>query len=723
MTLLNLDSAFDRTTLNQLFQQLETDVPMTAKQISKMKSFISEQFNIFHELKYAIAQSTTITITNKNGVITYVDDNFCKLTGYSKEELLHQSHRLLNSGFHNRSFYKELWETILAGDVWEGDIRNQKKDGSYFWVKTTIVPLLGEEQGITAFVAFRTDITEKKEIEEKLFDAINNDYRRILSNLANYVFKVEKDKQTHEYYYPMVEGQLAEKIGFTTELVEGKNLLQLHGMEGSQFLQAKYDEAFTGKEVSMKFKIKDYFLYAAISPIVESNKVVHLIGTVMDITSLEKAEKQVEYLAYYDTLTNLPNRSKLKEELDQYIRKTNNQPFAILYCDLDRLNYVNDMSGQSAGDQVIKLIGKRIQKLMSDSIKLYHFGGDEYIIVVYKNASKAELTQLLSSVQSEVKRPIVVDGDELFVTCSIGISRSHKDGFSINKLINYASIALHYCKVSGRNNYLFYSTRMNEAYNELLLLELDLRKALNNDEFILYYQPKVDVNSGDIVGFEALIRWFHQEKGFIPPDRFIPLAEEIGLIHSIGEWVIRQACRQHQLWFEEYGTRYSIAVNVSAIELQRSDFLIKVKRIIDETNMSPEWLELEITENSVMQNTEECIQTMNDLREMGISLSIDDFGTGYSSFGYLRKFPINHLKIDQSFIKNVEKEEQSAEIVKAVIQLGHTFAIKVIAEGVEDTAVLHFLQQFDCDYYQGYLFSRPLPPEQLVNVMKTNTYI
>ncbi|SDK35258.1 sensor domain-containing protein [Sediminibacillus albus] len=713
MTLLNLDNIFDRQKLEDLFSQLEAVGfhDESSQLLNQLRVFVMENFHVFNDLKSAIDRSdTTITITNKQGIITYVDDNFCGMTGYTAEELIGNTHRVINSGHHSTNFFRELWNTIKAGDVWRGEIKNKSKRGSHMWLQTTIIPLLDAESQPGSFIAFRTDITKQKEMETKLVKTMKSDFKRTFEALINMVYKVEKTGESGRYLHTMIEGRLAKKVGLPTELAGGIFLEEIVDLDSERFsfFQSRYEEAFQGNEVDFKYTFSELCLYFTLSPIIEAGNVVEVVGSAVDITSLEEAEHQVRHLAYHDQLTDLPNRSKLRNDLDQWIAE-NKGRFALFYCDLDRLKYINDAMGQFAGDQVISSIADRIQHVIKGKGSLYRYGGDEFIFVLTEQFCQEDLELLGEQILKQINKPLTVAGKEFFITCSIGISQYDKDGSTSEQLINYAGIAMHYCKVNGRNGKLFYSKKMNQTYNDLILLEGELRRAISKEELTLYYQPKIDVVTGEIIGMEALTRWFHPERGDIPPQKFIALAEETGLIIQLGEWVIKEACRQQKQWKEAGYKQQRVAINVSALEIQRNDFTEKVRRILHETDMPPECLDLEITENSVMQNTEECIKTMNELRAMGITLSIDDFGTGYSSFGYLRKFPINHLKIDQSFIRDAYTEPSNAEIVKAMIQLAHTFGVKVVAEGVEEREALEFLRNQKCDYYQGYYYSRPVP--------------
>ncbi|MDC3413463.1 EAL domain-containing protein [Aquibacillus sp. 3ASR75-11] len=720
MKKINFEEVPDLQAIQSFFQTLEMSRMDTdsGTLFNKLKLHIDENRKLHQDFLHALSMFTTIVVTDADDIIIYADQNFCALTGFSKTELLGRNHRTLKSDYHDQAFFVHLWDTISTGNVWTGEIKNRKKDGSTHWLKTTIVPLLNEEKQPYAYIAFRTDITDQKREEVERIDTLKNDFNRTVKALVNLVFKVVRNED-NTYYYTLISGKLSQKLGLTIELDTPMRICNFFDETKTAFLKEKYEQAFEGKEVSYKHRYKDYFIYTALSPIIQSGKVVEVIGSSVDITSNEEAEWKIKHMAYHDPLTDLPNRTKLRDDLDNLIQRTViSQPFTIFYCDLDRLKYINDALGQFAGDQVIVTISDRIKSVVADYGSVYRFGGDELIIVIRHTVDTEMLETLANAILKTVQQPIKLVGKEFFITCSIGISRYGNPGITTDELINHAGIAMHYCKVNGRNNKLFYSPKMNQSYNDLILLEGELRKALANNDLALYYQPKVDVKSGQIIGMEALTRWFHNEKGFIPPTRFIPLAEETGIISQLSEWVIREACEQNVSWIKKGFKPLQIAVNISASDLQRVNFARTINQILQETGLPAAYLELEITENSVMQNTEDCIQTMNDLREMGVSLSIDDFGTGYSSFWYLRKFPINHLKIDQSFVRDVTTESGNAKIVKAMIQLAHTFGLKVVAEGVEEPEILQFLTEENCDYYQGYYFSRPTTSDNFEKLLE-----
>ncbi|MDX8046893.1 bifunctional diguanylate cyclase/phosphodiesterase [Gracilibacillus sp. S3-1-1] len=527
----------------------------------------------------------------------------------------------------------------------------------------------------------------------------NDDLLTILAHNKNLLFVVKKNQD--QFHCTFLSGKLQDK-------------LQLPQNIGADFIvsnESQLREAFTGKEVGFEHHYKKYDLCTTLLPVVKENEVVEVIGTTTDITSFKQTENEMNYMATHDMLTNLPNRQKFFDDLTEILEGNSEKalPRAIVIFGLDRLKNVNDTLGQFSGDRVIAIIAERLQANVPNGCPVYRLGGDEFVMLM--NHEPVDVNNFARKMLQLIRQPMKIVGKDFYMTGTIGINYFSEKAKNVEEYVNRASVAIHYGKTQGGNCIIEYTRQMSEQYNELILLESDIRKAFKLKEFTLSYQPKVDVNTDEIIGVEALIRWEHGKKGKISPSIFIPIAEQIGMIAQIGEWVLKEACMQFVKWQKSGASPVIVAVNISAVELQQPNFLIRVKQIIQETGMDPNYLEIEITENSVMQNTEECIERMNELRRMGISLSIDDFGTGYSSMGYLQKFPINYLKIDQSFLRELRDQSGSAEIIKAMIQLGHTFGLKVVAEGVEEEDILSFIRNEQCDYYQGYFYSKPLTPD------------
>lgn len=439
---------------------------------------------------------------------------------------------------------------------------------------------------------------------------------------------------------------------------------------------------------------------------------------IRNITERKLAEEKINHMVYRDPLTGLPNRHLLNDRLAQALDQANEnkQTIGIMFIDLDRFKYINDTLGHATGDQLLIEVARRIQVCMGKTDTVCRQGGDEFIVIL-PNTTSDEVTKRAQKIVDLFTQSLVLNEHELFVTPSIGISLFPTDGRDIESLIKNADTAMYRVKEQGKNNFQFYTPDMNEAVSKKMQLEIGLRKGLERGEFKVHYQPQIDVVSGKMIGVEALIRWQHPEWGNIPPDDFIPLAEETGLIIPIGEWVLYEACLQNKSWQNEGFPPLRMAVNVSSRQFQQSNLVGMVSKTLKETGLDSEYLELELTE-SIIQDSKHAISTMHQLKEMGIHLSIDDFGTGYSSLSYLKLFPVDSLKIDRSFTKNIFTDPKDTALVHTIIDMAHNLNLKVIAEGVETKEQLHFLQQRQCNEAQGYLFSRPISAEEMTTVFK-----
>ena len=427
----------------------------------------------------------------------------------------------------------------------------------------------------------------------------------------------------------------------------------------------------------------------------------------------KRYQEQLEHQANYDALTGLPNRNLLHDRLKQAVyAQRHARAIAVVFIDLDHFKFINDSLGHSAGDKLLQKMADRLRDAVRDGDTVSRLGGDEFILVLNDQQNEEIIFRAMQRIIGELGKPLVIDGQELTVTCSAGISLYPQDGPDVDTLLKNADAAMYRAKEAGRNNFQFYTAEMNKLVNERLSLESNLRRALERNELLLHYQPKLELKTGNIVGVEALLRWQHPEWGLLYPDRFIGLAEETGLIVPIGEWVLRTACLQARAWQDAGLPPITMSVNLSARQFRQEALFKSVARILSETGLHPERLEMEITESMVMHNAEASIAILKGLKEIGVHLSVDDFGTGYSSLAYLKTLPIGILKIDKSFVQDIEgpKGKKDGLLAQAIISLGHSLKLKVIAEGVEEEAQLEFLKANHCDEAQGYLFSRPVPP-------------
>ena len=435
---------------------------------------------------------------------------------------------------------------------------------------------------------------------------------------------------------------------------------------------------------------------------------------------LEAANQQLRHLATHDPLTGLPNRVLLDDRLHQAIAHADRdmRAFAVLVCDLDRFKLINDSLGHRAGDELLQEVARRLSTVVRTADTVARFGGDEFVLIGTSIADADDAAGLASRVMEVLQAPVRIAGIDIHTSPSIGIAMYPDDGTTTQALLARADAAMYSAKQNGRGNFRRYSPGMHAGTEDRVQLESDLHNALNLNQLALYYQPKVDTRTGEVRSAEALIRWLHPTRGVVSPADFIPLAEECGLIGAIGAWVIREACRQARAWQNEGVPPLRVSVNLSASQFRDSGLVDNIRTALVDAGLEARYLEVELTESAVMSDPEQSIAILEQLSAMGVLVSVDDFGTGYSSMSYLRRFPIDKLKIDRVFIDEIVSRPEDASIVRAIVSLAHSLHLKVVAEGVETPAQLDFLKLTGCDEYQGYHFSRPLPAADFERLMR-----
>jgi diguanylate cyclase (GGDEF)-like protein/PAS domain S-box-containing protein len=438
-----------------------------------------------------------------------------------------------------------------------------------------------------------------------------------------------------------------------------------------------------------------------------------------DVTARKRAERQVEFLAYRDVLTGLPNRSLLQDRFAQAIARAerSRHKVALLFLDLDHFKTINDTLGHATGDALLKEVARRLSECMREMDTISRQGGDEFLVVLSDLTGAEMITPVLDKIRERLQQPLLFDGHELSISSSIGVAMYPDDGQDFETLLKKADMALYRAKDAGRNQARFFDEQMNTEAMDHLRLKNGLHRVLERGELGLHFQPQFDLNSGRVLGAEALLRWRHPEQGLIPPARFIPVAEDSGLIVPIGEWVIRQACAQAMVWRQAGLPPLRIAVNLSAVQFRRGEVPAVVAQALKDSGLEPELLELELTESILLHNTEEMLAGVDELKRLGVKLSIDDFGTGYSSLAYLKRFAVDRLKIDQSFVRDLAHDSDDAAIVRAIIQMAAGLDLRTVAEGVEDAATLATLRYFGCDEAQGYYLARPLPAGEFAELL------
>lgn len=508
--------------------------------------------------------------------------------------------------------------------------------------------------------------------------------------------------------------------GYSREDVLGRNPRFLHrddiDQPGLEMIQVAIKDEREGKAVLRNYR-KDGSLYwneLSIAPVRdEKGKVTHFVGVQNDISDTKHYQEALEHQANHDALTGLPNRNLLQDRIFQAIvyAERSAHLVAVVFIDLDNFKLVNDSLGHTAGDQLLKAVAERLQSAFRSVDTVARLGGDEFVLILYDQSSEELISQETERINEVFLAPFDIDGREIFVSYSAGFSLYPQDGKDAETLLMNADVAMYRAKEKRGNSFQFYAPEMHSKINDRLALESNMRHALERQEFLLLYQPQINLKTKKVFGMEALIRWHHPTMGMISPAKFIPLAEETGLIVSIGEWVTRTACEQLKA-FENAGLRdLTVAVNLSSRQFKESDLIPSIAKILQDTGLAAEHLELELTESILMNNSQGIVSTLDTLKNMGLKLAIDDFGTGYSSLSYLKSFPMDKLKIDQSFVKDISTSSDNSAIVRAIINLGHSLNLQVIAEGVETEQQLDFLTAHNCDEIQGYYYSKPLSAE------------
>ena len=674
------------------------------------------------------AAANAIVITDYEGKIVWVNRAFTAMTGYSKEEVLGKDPRLLKSEEQPESYYAELWSTISSGKIWHSELVNRRKDGTTYTEEMTITPIAQNvgQANWSHFIAIKQDITERKRAEEELYRA-HQMLQTVLNTIPQRVFW--KDLNCT---YVGCNRAFATDAGLNNPAeIIGKSDFELAWSGTADRYRA--DDKRIMEQGSTKLNFDEpqsradgslLWLRTSKLPLWDrEGKVIGVIGTYEDITERKVAEDRVKFLAFYDALTELPNRALLQDRLSKALANARRQKdrVALLFLDLDRFKDTNDSLGHSLGDLLLQNVAERLKRCAREQDTVARLGGDEFLIVLTNVKEIADASVAAERFMQAMTAEFVVQGHSLSINCSVGISMFPEHGTDGEILIKNADAAMYSAKESGRNNFRFFTEDMNAQGVKRLTLENGLRLALEKRELFLVYQPQVDIVSGKIIGLEALLRWQHPTLGLVPPDKFIRIAENCGLIVPIGEWVVRTACRQARKWQDEGLPAVSIAINVSAVQFRQEDFCELIRRVLHETGLAPQYLELELTEGLLLANADVTFSVLQELKAMGLTLAIDDFGTGYSNFNYLRQFRVSKLKIDRSFIRDVAVNPDDAAITTAIISMAKSLNLKVIAEGVEDEAQMSFLRAHQCDEIQGYYFSKPLAVDKVADKLRGNS--
>lgn len=499
--------------------------------------------------------------------------------------------------------------------------------------------------------------------------------------------------------------------GYDRSELIGRTILSLiHPKDKRIILRTLFDKENTTYTVRGMRKDGQMIYVEFVTDVVKHRNGEFTIAVVRNVTERIENEKQIEFMAYYDELTDIPNRNYFVKTLKNEIKNTKNK-FAVHFVDLDHFKHINDTFGYHFGDQLLKACADRLKNLLIENVFIARMTGDEFLILQRNIKDEEEATQFAEKLIEMFKSPINVDGYEIYISLSIGISIYPDYGKEPDDLIKQADSAMYVIKKDNRNNYKVYRPSFTEEFRERLELENELHRAIKDKDFELYFQPQIDIKTNKIIGLEALCRWNHPVRGIISPGEFIPIAEKTGLIVELGDWVLREACRQNKEWQDMGLPKVKVSVNLSAKQVIQRDLISQVKEILNETSLEPKYLELEITESVAMTNEKYIFETLKDIQQLGVNIALDDFGTGYSSLRYISQFPLSKLKIDRVFIQN--RTAQNEAIVKTIIHLSHSLNLRVSAEGVEREEDLLFLHQQNCDEVQGFYFSKPVPKSEV----------
>jgi diguanylate cyclase (GGDEF)-like protein/PAS domain S-box-containing protein len=645
--------------------------------------------------------------TDGKGVITRASRSVKQLLGYEVEEFVG---RRLADSYCSPEDREQFLARMRAngGHITGGESRLRHKDGHEVWVRTTAHFILDAAGNIVGVEGITRDNTRQRRAEEEL-------------RLAAKVFESSGEAimiTDAEGRIISVNQAFSRVTGYAADEVAGRNAsLLASGRHNREFFRDMWrgvlDAGYWNGEIWNRRRDGEIFPeWLSLSSVRdEQGKITHIVGIFSDISERKAAEAKIAFLAHHDPLTGLPNRLLLKDRMQQAIvhGERSGNKVALLFVDLDRFKAVNDSFGHPVGDALLRDAAQRLLACVRDSDTISRHGGDEFLVVLTDLQNSEVPAQIAAKIMATLGESFHIETHEATISASVGIAVYPDDGTDFDELLKKADTAMYHAKEAGRNAFRFYTERMNADAQERLDLHSRLRRALERDEFVLHYQPVVDLESGRIVGGEALVRWQDPEHGLVAPGMFIPAAEHSGLIVPLGEWVLREACVELARWHALGSPRLSMAVNISSIQFRRGDVEETVRRALDASGAPPSALELELTESILIDGAEQVLATIRRLQALGVRLAIDDFGTGYSSLAYLKRFAVDKLKIDQSFVRDIVTDQDDAAIVRAVIQMARSLNLHVLAEGVETEAVADELRAMRCDLVQGYHFGRPMP--------------
>lgn len=667
--------------------------------------------------------SDAIVVTNIDYVIQFWNMGAEKMLGYSQEEACGQRcDKLLR--MHSPSLKQEIFNTLVSVGHWRGELTYITKENVALTVLSRL-ELERDDDGRPARILISsTDITFQKQTIQtsSLLQQSEQRFKSIFEHHPDGVFAFDPELQmvaanpalTALTGYP--NDELLTLSATRAKLVAEEDLNDVL----LQAADALRGTPQTCEAVLIRKDGRRFDAHITMIPIIVNNEIIGVHGIIKDISKQKRNERQIQHLANHDPLTDLPNRTLLEDRMQHALEQArrSRSEVGVLFMDLNRFKIINDSLGHDVGDELLCAIARRLKSGVREVDTVARIGGDEFVVILESVSNPQDIQFVADNLLKLVSQPVDLRGNVLTVTTSIGISVYPVDGDDASALLKHADLAMYEAKGAGPGRALRYNDAMSAKVMERLNQERNLRQAFEKEEFVLYYQPRLDIKNNRIVGVEALLRWNHPHDGLTLPADFIGLAEEIGLIDELGSWVLNTACHQNQLWQKSGLPPLKVSVNLSALQLRSVHICQTISDTLTLNGLDPRCLELEITEETLMQDIDKSLAKLSDLRKLGVSLSIDDYGTGYSSLSYLRKLPIDALKIDQSFIQDISLNDEEAIIVTATIAMAHSMKLKVIAEGVSSDAQMRFLQSYQCDQAQGYLLCHPLPASEVEKYLR-----
>lgn len=694
------------------------------------KGFVSDlkktkrNHTMYKEMFEVLVQNSPVSMyIFEDQAFSFVNNHFSTLFGYSEEELIDGFS--LNNFIHPDDLYivQDRIREAIESDEFDARyrVRVYKKDGTLIHVEIHSTKIVRDGDPVLIGTVF--DVTEEVTANALLRESKDR-FKSLFFNNPDAIFTFDLEGN-------FMELNLSCEVitGYSKEELMHSSFAPLVIPEDIKQVFINFEEAKNGTPKSYDTTIrrkdgKHRNIEVTNFPKKLDDQIVGVYGIAKDITEKMEHRKMMEDLVFFDSLTKLPNRKLFEDRLKQVFKlsEDTDNHIAVFYLNLDRFKTINDTLGHQFGDEFLKIISRRLSENVGKTNTVGRFDGDEFAILI-PNAEVEETIQLAEHLNKVLAEPFELKGHSLSISVSIGIAISNGVAESVEGLIKKADTAMYYTKKYGKNNYTLYSKELELKTAYKSTIERDIKSAISNQEFILHYQPITDLKNGELNAMEALIRWNHPKLGLIPPDHFIPISEESGEIVAIGNWVLKQACSQNKAWQDLGYPPFKICVNISTIQLKQPEFVRNVRAILNETGLYAKWLELEVTESILMEDTNLLKESLSNLKSLGVSMSIDDFGTGYTSLNYLRQFSFDKVKIDRSFIGDITQDLHGKAITSTIISLAHKLGMGVVAEGIEDITQLSYLQAENCNEGQGYYFSKPLPSESIELSLTPKNYL